>query len=99
MLLCYGIGDLDTVIDYSQFDDKPGSHIFTVLALSTTEQQVEFNHQFNVSGKYGIYLLQLAYEYIHRGNFRKSMQHTEYRIAKRFHRIKFSPSLAIFVVQ
>ena len=71
MLLCYGIGDLDTVIDYSQFDDKPGSHIFTVLALSTTEQQDKFDHQFNVYGKYGIYLLQLAYENTHKGNFRR----------------------------
>ena len=52
MLLYCCIGDLDTVIDYSRFDNDPGSHNFTVLALSTTEQQVEFNHQFNVSGKY-----------------------------------------------
>ena len=46
------IGGLQTVIDYSRFDSDPGSHNITVLAVSTTEQQVRFEYAFNVSGKH-----------------------------------------------
>ena len=46
------IGGLQTVVDYSRFDSDPGSHNITVLAVSTTEQQVHFDYAFNVSGKH-----------------------------------------------
>ena len=45
------VGNLQTVIDYSRFDSNPGPHTFTLVAVSTTEQQVEFDYPFNVSGK------------------------------------------------
>ena len=46
------IGGLQTVIDYSRFDNDPGSHNFTILAVSTTEQQDDFDYYFNISGKH-----------------------------------------------
>ena len=39
------------VIEYSRFDSDPGPHNFTIVAVSTTEQRVEFEYHFNVSGK------------------------------------------------
>ena len=50
------IGDLQTIIEYSQFDSDPGPHNFTVVAVSTDEEQVEYEYHFNVSGKHKISL-------------------------------------------
>ena len=46
------IGDLQNVIEYSRFDNDPGPHNFTIVAVSTTKQQVEYDYHFNVSGKH-----------------------------------------------
>ena len=49
---CSIAGKLETAIDYSRYDQRPGSYNFTILAVSTTDQVYEFVHQFCVPRKY-----------------------------------------------